>query len=443
MLAGLPPAARGQVAAQPNVLIVVTDDQRAGTVHRYMPIVRSELGGRGTTFVNAVVTTPLCCPSRASILTGNYAHTHGVYGNRAETGFGAFDDTSTLATWMRGGGYRTALIGKYLNGYGDVHPDGAYVPPGWDRWFAFVEPGYFGYSVSDNGSRVAFGESPKEYSTDVLAAQAQAFIRNSDAPFFLLFAPNAPHEPFTPAPRHVDAFTDLPPHRPPSYNERRVEDKPLWVRRRPQFSLDERARMDDLRERQLESLLSVDDAVGALLQTLEETGELSDTIVVFTSDNGFQWGEHRIWGKNVPYRDTHQVPLIVRYGGVVPSGEVDRTLVANIDIAPTVAELASVPTPPVDGLSLAPLFSPGGEIPRARVLIEHGEGGPAPPLCAVRNAIEFYVRYATGEEEFYRYDLDPHELDNAAASPEAASRVKALRNGARRLCDPLPPGMEW
>jgi N-acetylglucosamine-6-sulfatase len=432
-----------QESTRPNVILIVTDDQRSGTVSRYQPAVRSLIGAQGITFSNAVVTNPLCCPSRASILTGLYPHSHGVYGNKAATGFSAFDDRSTIATWMHDAGYRTALIGKYLNGYGEVYPNGDYVPPGWDRWFSFLDTAYYDYSVSDDGQRVEFGSAPEDYSTDVLTDVADSFIRNSDGPFFLYLAYNAPHEPFVPSPDHAGTFADLPSYRSPSWNERDVDDKPAWVRRLPRLSPEEQARQDALRRAQLETLLSVQDGVQRLVSTLDELGELSDTLIVYTSDNGFQWGEHRIWGKNVAYRNSTDVPLLMRDDAMIPPDLVQDQVVANIDIAPTIAELAGVPTPPTDGLSLAPLFDPTGALSRVRVLIEHGLGGKSPPLCAVRDDTEFYVRYATGEEEYYDLTLDPYELDNAAYDPTSRDRVRALRNAAKRLCQPLPPGMTW
>src|SRR5205809_3921053 len=203
----------------PNVVVILTDDQRWDTLWS-MPTVQSELIGHGIEFTNGFVVNPLCCPSRASLITGQYSHTHGVYTNAGP--YGGFQhfagDDSTIATWLHDGGYWTGFVGKYLNGY---RPQDGYIPPGWDRWVA-MNLGYYNYWLNIDGVPAYFGSDPEDYSTDVLGADAASFIRDSptDQPLLLDFAPYAPHGPATPSVTYQDAFSDLPPWRAPSYNEK-------------------------------------------------------------------------------------------------------------------------------------------------------------------------------------------------------------------------------
>jgi arylsulfatase A-like enzyme len=220
----------------PNIVLILTDDQRWDTLWA-MPHVQSELVARGVTFSNSFVVDSLCCPSRASILTGEYSHTTGIYKNESPNGgFGSFKDPSTTATWLHDTGYHTGLIGKYLNGYRPKKV--AYIPPGWDRWFAILQGRidnesayYYNYSVSDQGTLASYGATDADYSTDVFAAQADTFIRATDSaqPLFLTFAPVAPHAPARAPTRYAHSFSDLPPYRPPSYNETDVSDKPAYI----------------------------------------------------------------------------------------------------------------------------------------------------------------------------------------------------------------------
>ena len=305
-----------------------------------MPTVQSQLVDRGVTFANAFVVNPVCCPSRASTLTGRYSHSTGVYNNNGPYGgWPSFRtrERSTIATWLEGGGYRTGFFGKYLNNYG-----GPFVPPGWSRWVAFAPPNaenYYTYRLNIDGTMVDYGSDPGDYSTDVLAGEASSFIRGAGAaPLFVLFAPFAPHGPPTPAPRHEGAFAGLPPWRPASYNEPNATDKPAWVRSLAPLTAGDGAAVDAFRRGQLESLLAVDDAVGELLDALADTGRLDETLFVFTSDNGYLWGEHRWRSKVVAYDESIRVPLVVRYDGVAQTAATSPRLVANIDLAPTFAQ---------------------------------------------------------------------------------------------------------
>jgi len=429
---------------RPNVVLIVTDDQRWDMVAGVMPIVESGLMAHGLAFEKAFVTDPWCCPSRASILTGLYPHSHGVYTNEngPNGGFEAFDDSSTLATWLNDAGYRTGLFGKYLNEY-DVATGGAYVPPGWDEWFAILKGGYNSFAISDNGVVHRW----VVYSTDLFGAEAADFIRETDAgtPLFAMVTPYAPHLPATPADRHDGLFEDAIPYRPPSYEEDDVSDKPAWVQALPQALPAKERNRDGKRIDMLESLLAVDEAVGEILVALEETGRLDNTLIVFTSDNGFQLSEHRLWGKTRPYEGSTHVPLVMRFDAAVTVPASVSSVVANIDLAPTIASVAGVTPPdPVEGLDLTPLFAdPLAPLGRRGVLIEHGVGGRAPPFCSFRTGNELFTHLATGEEEFYRYDEDPYELQNRIADPTVRRTVQRRRATTRSLCDPLPPGMVW
>lgn len=438
------PAVRARAASTPpNVVVIVTDDQRWDSLG-VMPIVQRELVGRGVTFTNAFVSNPLCCPSRASILTGDYSHTTGVYRQIPPFGrFEAFHDDPTLATWLDGAGYDTALVGKYIDGYQHAGLTG-YVPPGWDRWVGFIHAGYQDYQLSIDGAVRAFGEAPGEYSTDVLAGEAVRFIRGAQGPLFLYFAPEAPHAPATPAVQDRLAFTGSPVPMAPSFDEADVSDKPAYVRHLPRLSAARRAEVVAFARDQDRTLLAVDRAVGQIVEALRATGRLQDTLIVFTSDNGISYGEHRWTKKEVPYEESIRVPMVVRFD---PAGvtKTDTHIVANIDIAPTVAALAGVATPPVDGRSILPLLGPLGSDPpwRQDLLLEHMEGtNPVPTYCGVRAVHTVYVRYATGEEELYDLVADPFELSNLAGDPSAAGLLSSMRARLDVLCDPPPPGFD-
>jgi N-acetylglucosamine-6-sulfatase len=431
--------------ARPNVVLVLTDDQRWDTLN-HMPTVQAELIGRGVRFTNALVTTPLCCPSRATVLTGRYSHGTGVYGNLGRHGgVGAFTASSTVATWLKSAGYSTALIGKYLNGY-----VGPAVPPGWGRWVAFSgPPGYYDYTLSVDGNGVAHGSTPADYSTDLLAAEAEAFIRSAEAPFFLHFSPFAPHHrrgntlTVLPAPRHRGLFASLPPWRPPSFNEADVSDKPSWLRfKTPPLSQDMLDDIDLFRQRQLESLLAVDDAVGRILDALSDTGQLSNTMFVFASDNGNDWGEHRRLSKLAPYETNIRIPLVVRYDALVGTPRADGRLAANVDIAPTIADIAGTAAPGAQGRSLVPAIENASSPWRRDFLLEY-LGGPGrsliPTYCGIRSRTHTYVQYGTGEEEIYDLTTDPHQLENQAYAPSMRQLLMAFRQRTVSLCSPPPP----
>ena len=278
-------------STRPNIILVVTDDQNADTL-AFMPTVQRLLVDQGTTFTSAYATTPLCCPSRASILIGQYAHNHGVRSNDGTSGgfpkfFTSGAETSTLATSLKNGGYHTALVGKYFNAYpeGKVPPAGfstpgkRYVPPGWDEWFGFLdfsEDGrgsgpyeMYNYSVNRNGQIRQYGNSPRDYQTDVLSDVATDFVTRSSKkpePFFLYLAPTAPHLPPVPAPRHQNMFAGLKAPRSPSFNEADMTDKPAWLAGAPFMSSERIADLDETYRKQAQMLLAVDEMIASLLK---------------------------------------------------------------------------------------------------------------------------------------------------------------------------------
>jgi N-acetylglucosamine-6-sulfatase len=433
---------------RPNIVFIVTDDQRWDTVWS-MPTVSSELAGRGVTFSNGFVSNPLCCPSRASIFTGQYSHSTGVYTNKGRSsygGFAAFDDHSTIATWLHDSGYRTGLFGKYINGY-----PGVYVPPGWDRWFAtYDHKGYYGYrATTEDGVESSYGNEAADYGTSVIGQKAADFIRSAPRghPFFAYVATHAPHNPATPAPGDEGAFDDLPRWRPPAYDEADVGDKPQYIQERARIDHSDAAAIDVFRADQYRSLLAVDRAVANVLDAVADTGRLSQTLIVFTSDNGLLWGEHRWERKSVPYEESIRVPYVVRYDPLVSRARTDARLVVNIDMAPTAADLAGVDAPGAEGDSLIPLLRSASGRWRSDFLIEHmseGRGSGPPTYCGVRSESATYVYYETGEEELYDLRRDPDQLSNlmaAGAGAAGSELLDSMRERLTDLCSPAPPGL--
>jgi arylsulfatase A-like enzyme len=429
----------------PNILLIVTDDQRWDGLGG-MPTVQRELVDKGVTFDQMFTTNSLCCPGRASIFTGDFSHTTGVYRNEPPFGaFRSFRDTSTIATWLHDGGYRTALFGKYIDAYQAAANQG-YVPPGWDQWEAFVHAGFYDYRLTTNGVLTDHGAAPSDYSTTVLGTDATDYVRSAPTtqPLFLEFAPEAPHAPAIPEPRYAGAFNDLPPWNPPNMNESDMSDKPAYMRALPLMDSQKLAANQLFRQGQYRTLLSVDDQVAALLQAYRDTGRLQNTMVIFTSDNGLSWGEHRWVKKEVPYDESLRVPLVIRYDPVTDgAASADQHLVLNADIAPTVADLAGVTHPATDGSSLLPILRDPRAPWRHDFVLEHMRGAnPVPTYCGVRTETWKYVRYSTGEEELYHLTTDPYELQNLAGAPADAGVEAALRVRTAALCNPPPPGLD-
>jgi len=439
--------AAARTAKPPNIVLVLTDDQRWDTL-RSMPNVEKELVAHGVTFTNSFVANPLCCPSRSSIFTGQYSHSTGVYLNSGHHGgFRAFHDSRTIATVLHSAGYTTGLFGKYLNRYGVAARDAHYVPPGWDRWGVFLaKTKYYDYRLTDGRHVTRYGHDPASYSTDVLARKAASFVAHTRGPFFLELAPFGPHEPATPPPRYTKAFSSSTWKKPPSFNESDLSDKPAYIRRLGPLTPKRIAQAERFRRNQLASALAVDDAVGLLVRTLRSRHLLKTTMIVFASDNGVAWGEHPLIAarKLVPYEEPIRVPLVIRYDALTHGRpRQDGRLAVNIDYAPTFAALAGKTMPGAEGRSLLPLLA--GRQPgwRHDFLIEHLGGLPQPDVptyCAVRGERYKYVLYETREEELYDLRLDPFELQNQASNPALAALKKRLHARLSVLCNPRPPG---
>ncbi|MEX0832538.1 MAG: sulfatase [Actinomycetota bacterium] len=443
VLVAAAPVPRHDVAAapaSPNIVLILSDDQRWDTMSA-MPETSGLIGAHGVTFSNAFVVNPLCCPSRASILTGLHSHSTGVYLNGGpDEGFNAFDPSSTIATWLDGEGYRTALIGKYLN----LYPANGGIPPGWDRWVALLGTGgYYDYKANVNGTIQSFGSDPSDYSTDMLAEEAVDFIRSTpaDDPLFLEFAPFAPHGVATPADRHERRFRHLAPWRPRNFNEEDTTDKPRYIRALNPAAVNH---VDRFRRRQLQTLLAVDEAVGDIVETLEDEGRLDDTMIVYASDNGHLWGEHKWIGKLVPYEESIRVPMMVRYDPLTANPRTARQLVLNIDLAPTFADLAGAEAPAAEGESLMPLLEGGGAGWRGDFLIEHlWEDQPraVPTYCALRTRRFIYVKYAGAKEELYNLKNDPFQLRNGINELKYQDELAHFKARLAELCSPPPPGL--
>ena len=442
-----------QAPARPNIVVLMTDDETVENM-RVMRNVRRLLANEGATFDQFIVSYALCCPSRATFLTGQYAHNHRVLSNKLPFGgYPRLNSRNTLPVWLRAGGYYTAHIGKYLNGYGRKKPKE--IPPGWDDWFTTVDPTtyrYWKFTMNENGRLVRYGTAMRDYITDVDSRRAVEIIDKQAArkrPLYLQVDFLAPHSgaPASlddpprmatpePAPRHRDRFVFERLPTPPSYNEADVNDKPIGMRRRApigdyvQFAITE-----DYQQR-LESLLAVDEAVANIVRALERTGELENTYIFFTSDNGFFQGEHRIpSGKVLPYEEALRQPLIVRGPGI-PRGSVRHELVGNIDLAPTIAEMAHVtPARIVDGVSLLELMKTGRwSVQRDDIVVE---GGPfdkaSQEFVGLRTPRYQFSVYGNGEEELYDLQTDPYELENRAGDPEFAAIKAELAARLERL----------
>jgi arylsulfatase A-like enzyme len=409
---------------QPNFVLVNTDDMRADELDsQFMPFTSQVLGGQGTVFENSFVPTSLSGPSRASLLTGQYAHHTGVLGQSAPLGGDANrDDASTLATWLQDAGYRTGIYGKHETVFDDLDTTNTLEPPpGWDEFHVRIGGAFYDLKENRNGTVEKFGRSPQDYSTDVFAEQADGFLRSTEPsqPFFMYFAPFAPHSPFTPAPRHLRVSPDLEFDRPASFNQ-----IPNDIQRLP-MTAEQIEFFDEVRASHLRSLLAVDEAIGKFYSTLNERGELDNSIFIFTADNGFQWGEHGISSnKHTFYEESLRVPLLI-HDGRAPAARTPAAMALNIDLAPTLSELAGASAPAVDGVSLVPWVYGDSATPRQAFLIEdwwepatrsftegYGESGQG-----IRTNQWKYAEYQSGRVELFDLVNDPGELVNLATSP--------------------------
>jgi N-acetylglucosamine-6-sulfatase len=400
-----------QARSRYNVVILMSDDQRWDKVSgTYTPKIWNTLVTGGTRFQNAFVPNALCCPSRVSTLTGDHSHSTGVWNNHgSHGGFEAFDDRHHIGVDFDRAGYRTALIGKYLNGYfGGLD---RYVPPGWDTWFATHSGAYYNYGVTTRKGPRRYGDRPRDYITRVLSRRAARFVERSTTsghPFFLFYSFTAPHNPSIPDPRDTTRFKGV-----------TGSDK-----------------FDD----DLESAYGVDRAVGELLEELP-----SHTIVLYMSDNGYLWGERKgLWGrlhrKQWPYNESIRIPFIIKSldGTYLPAADRDD-LVLNIDVRKTLTRAAGVtPATRSEGINL------GGHAyaPRFVFPLEHLRNPPriVPSYCGARKRGWMYVRWQDGSEELYN---DPAETHNLVGDEAFAADYVRMREAARRLCKPRPPGYIW
>jgi arylsulfatase A-like enzyme len=413
----------------PNVLIIITDDHRARGTMSVMPETRKWFGKQGTRFDNGFVTTPTCCPSRASIFTGMYAHNHGVHTNApGEAQF--LDPSRTVQHQLNESGYSTALFGKYLNEWDVEEP-----PPSFDRWGMFGDRFRVAYrnglwNIDGSVRRV------KTYSTLFIQRLAQRFIReteNDDAePWMMVLTPVAPHAPSIPLDR--DRTADVPRFRiTPDIREEDRSDKPSFTHG-PGPSL---ASVRKDRTRQLRTLMSVDRMVARVRDTLAKSGELADTLAFYTSDNGLTWGAHGLSGKGVAYEPSVRVPLFATWPNMFTAGNRDQRLVANIDIAPTIYEATGVtPSFDVDGRSLL------GSFQRDRLLLEHYKrvDRETPSWAAHRTLDYKYIEaYVAGHvvmdsREFYDLTKDPWELENLFSSNSAHTGADPIQLHADLSC---------
>lgn len=409
MLAALAPA----VHAQMNVLVVVTDDQRFDTVDE-MPNLAG-LAAQGVRFDNAYMPTPLCGPARASMFSGGYLTQNTlVLENGAPNGsFGTFNDKGNLGSVLQGVGYRTAFVGKWVNGY---EGSGRYVPPGWTRWvgrrsFATTTSWFnFQYVLGSSGATTSSTGSlvnSQKYTTYYERDQVLSFLdqgKASSQPFFVLWAPSAPHELATPAPEDATAYSGYL-YRERGYDETDLRDKPWWVR----YNTDP-DQTDEFVRKQRRTLRGVDRSLGAIVDRIAAQGKLDNTLIIFTSDNGFMWGEHGLWGKDKIYEESARVPMVVVMPGVAP--RTDKSLVSPmLDLGPTLFDVAGV-SRKTDGTSLLPLLRNAGTTWRNDMFFEKSASGAFTNAlwAGIRNQRWKYVRYWTGEEELYDLINDPFEL---------------------------------
>lgn len=416
LVAGVPTS--GQAGRQagperPNILLIVTDDQRAGTLNG-MPRTKRLFTNAGVTYTDAYTSTPLCCPARASIMTGRYPHNHGV--RRNEDAHQLVQE-STLQYYLQSSGYLTALTGKYLNGW----PEAAVSPPYFDKWAAIDDTDYSrvykDMIVNLNGDVVY----PDGYSTHYVEEKSVDFLRSfekTDAkPWFMYVAPFAPHAPFAPEWKYRNADTPYFTGNPAVWEADR-SDKPTWVQNRNVRLGGGRA----ISTKQGRTLYSVDDMIERIFGALDRMDETRDTLAIFVSDNGYLWGEHGLASKRFPYTGAIKVPLVIRWPGHIPPGTKDDRLVANIDLAPTILDVADIEADinyPIDGRSLF------GGASRDHLLIEYfgSRLGASPSWATIRSGSYQFVEYydeagAVVYREYYDLAKDPHQLLNLYGDPD-------------------------
>jgi N-acetylglucosamine-6-sulfatase len=452
---------------RPNVVVLETDDQTLAEME-VLPNVRRLIGDEGVTFDENFDSFSLCCPSRASFLTGQYSHNNGVRGNALpQGGFEKLDGTRTLAVWLQQAGYYTVHLGKYLNGYGRRNP--LEIPPGWSEWHGSVDPStyrYYNYTLNENGVLTTYCAVPQPscYQTDVYRDKANEIIRRrapEATPFFLWVAfladhagnPRDPDDPPNlatpvPAPRYKDRFAGTPLPQPPSFNEADVSDKPAGIRQRALLTPRQIAGIQENWQQRRETLLAVDDAVASIVERLRQTGELDNTLLVFTSDNGFFHGEHRVRsGKVLLYEESIHLPLLMRWTGnnSLPRGVHRKQLTMNVDDAETILDATGARAGRTeDGVSLLRLWRDGGLELGRDLLVDNTPG--AGHFDAIRSRNFLYAEYQNGDRELYDLQKDPYELQSQHANPAydqirnaLALRLHNLMTCAGATCRARPP----
>jgi N-acetylglucosamine-6-sulfatase len=439
---------------KPNVVVILTDDMDASQM-RIMDEVNSEIGDNGVTFANSFVNWAVCCPSRATLLTGQYAQNHNVRGNSANTGggFANFNNNNTLALWLQAAGYSTTHIGKFLNGYGGAGSGASFVPPGWTEWYAGTDgttQTVFNYTLNENGNLIDYGDDVSDFKQDVFTDKAVDLIDRrapQKKPFFLHLSYTASHgggpnpnpNPPTnecagtakPAPRHADVFDNEPLPMPPNFNEADRSDKPEGIRTNPPLSAGDIADITRNYRCRLGSLLSVDEGVGEIMDALRAAGELKNTLVIFTSDNGFFHGEHTVKaGKTRLYEPSIRVPYVMRGPGVPKAGKTVRDLIINADTATTIVDAANANARlPMDGRSLFRTARRPGKVSGRTMMLD------TTGYKAVRTQRFIYAEHDTGEIEMYDLEADPFELESVhddAAYNKERSRLAQLLAEFRR-----------
>ena len=449
---------------RPNIVLIMDDDQSVN-LQQFLAKTNAAIAAKGVTFDNSFVNYSLCCPSRSTMLTGQYAHNHGVRGNQQPSGgYSKLAPTldNTLPVWLQRSGYYTAHIGKFLNGYGTTSPD-TEVPPGWNEWYGSLDnpDGFtggtytaYGYTLNENGRIVHYGSTPDAadpptYQTDVYSQKAADFIRRrapSKKPFYLSVAPRDPHSEAAScncagnnpraAPRYEGKLAGLTAPRDPSFNEANVSDKPSNIKNLSPLTPAQIANVDGRYRARAEAVLGVDDLVQNVVSTLKASGELKNTVLIFTSDNGFFHGEHRVpQGKVRVYEPSIRVPLLIRAPGM-PRGVHRRQPVGNVDLAPTILDFARAkPGRKEDGMSLVPIMQRKRDFPGRAMDLETyftpdtTEDPEDPPLNyqGVRTDRYLYDAYGSGEQELYDLRADPFELQNQAGNPIYAPVQSALQ----------------
>ncbi len=445
----------GTLAGVTNVVFVLADDLDWNLFQQVPRL--AALQDKGMTFTNHTVTDSLCCPSRTSILRGQYIHNHDVVSNLSRTGGGwpTFRDkgwhTDCLPTWLQSAGVQTALFGKYLNEYpATQRPASAkYVPPGWDSWGVPTSRGdsYTGYDyvLNSNGQLVSYGKKPTDFLNDVITTKATDFIRTAPDGFFVTLSTYNPHKPAPVATRNKATHQSTVAPRTANYNQFGTNE-PSWLRAVPAIPAWKQTRLDQLWRQRAQSAESVADSVDAVFAALEEAGRADDTLVVITSDNGYHVGTHRLTkGKRTAFREDTVVPLIVIGPGVTPGARVDA-MTSTIDLAPTFTSLLGAQAPAwVDGRSLTDIIATG-QAPatwrQATVSESLGTSGPgdpdyqpqAPPqYTSLRTPDWLFVVYRDGERELYDLKADPFEMNNIIATADTGlvaslySQLQALR----------------